>query len=202
MKKILVPLIIVLALSIVGCSNSNITTNAINIMSVSKAEKVAKYDYAAMLNRLIEKTLNNDELVTNKDDESKYEYKYDEKYLKSDVPLEKSLGGTRDRYKDFIEGISTFRTEDEEINKLHDNLIEVCLDIHTMINEAIELEKQNIELDKVEATNLDEIKTKNDKMMEAIEKCEILETMINNQIEQIDNIVDDISTLLGVEIKY
>jgi len=26
--------------------------------------------------------------------------------------------------------------------------------------------------------------------------------MINNQIEQIDNIVDDISTLLGVEIKY
>lgn len=168
MKKGLLLLLTILTLSIsVGCN---------------KAEKVVKSEYVSRMERLTHDTIRNTE-------------GYKEKYIDSEVVNEKYLGGKRDSYKDFADGLSTFRTEDEEINKLHDKLKEVSIDLDNIINEMIELEKEQTKLyDKSDSTE------KDDKRLEEIYKRQdTLEDMLKNQEEHIGNIGQEIFKKIGLE---
>ncbi|WP_170075931.1 hypothetical protein [Paraclostridium dentum] len=167
MKKILVALIMLLSLSLVGCS---------------KAEKVVNSEYVSRMERLTHDTIRNTEV-------------YNEKYLDSEVVNEKYLGGKRDSYKDFADGLSAFRTEDEEINKLHDKIRDVSLDLYNRINEKIQLEREQTKLySKSDLTDEEE------KRLKEIEKRQNeLEDMLKNQEEHIGNIGYEISKKIGVE---
>lgn len=167
MKKILVILILTLSFGLVGCS---------------KAEKVVNSEYVSRMERLTHDTIRNTEV-------------YNEKYLDSEVVNEKYLGGKRDSYKDFADGLSTFRTEDEEINKLHDNIREVSLDLYNRINEKIELEREQTKLySKSDLTDEEETRLK-----EIEKRQDALEDVLKNQEEHIGNIGYEISKKIGLE---
>ena len=193
-KKFLIGVMTLLpCLGLVGCTSSN---NKLNITPINKSEKVVKSEYVSRIKRLIESTISNDEIVLNEDEEAEKEDEYDKKYLESEVLEEKFNGGNRDRYKDFTEGLSTFRIEDEEINKLHDKLIEVSTDIYNMYNEKIELA---VEKDKMYAKDHKTSDADYKRIDEIDERDEILEDMIENQIEHTGNIGNEIFNTLGVE---
>ncbi len=168
MKKGLLLLITILVLSIsVGCN---------------KAEKVVKSEYVSRIERLTHDTIRNTEV-------------YNEKYLDSEVVNEKYLAGKRDSYKDFADGLATFRTEDEEINKLHYKIQEVSLDLYERINEKIELEREQTKLySKVDLTDKEEQRLK-----EIDKRQNTLEDILKNQEEHIGNIGYEISKKIGLE---
>lgn len=193
MKKILIGIVVLSVLSLVGCGNTE--SNNIELMSTDKAEVVVKSEYVSRVKRLAESTIGNDEIILDEEEKAEKEDEYDKKYLESKVLEEQFLGGDRDRYKDFTVGLSTFRTEDEEINKLHDKLIEVSLDVYNMLNENIELAIELDSLyDKEKMTETDA-----NRMDEIEDRQEILEDMIDNQIEHTGNIGKEIFNILGVE---
>lgn len=167
MKKILAILIFTLSFGLAGCS---------------KVEKVVNSEYVSRMESLTHDTIRNTEA-------------YDEKYFDSEVVNEKYLAGKRDSYKDFADGLSTFITEDEEINKLHNNLKEVSMDLYNIINEKIELEKEQVKL--YNKSNLTE---KEDNRLKEIEKRQdILEDMLGNQEGNIGNIGNEILKKIGFE---
>lgn len=169
----------ILCLGLIGCNDIN--KNGIDIMSSSKSEEVVKSEYASRFGRLIENTIKNDE--------------YDEPYIDSEVLEEQYNAGDRDRFKDFTEGLSTFRTKDEEINSLHDKLIEVSLDVYNMYNELISLA---FEMDNIYAgENISD--TQFDRIDEINERHDMLRGMIENQIEHVGNIGGDIVSILGLD---
>lgn len=174
-------LIIALSISLVGCSN---TSNKVNVMPANKVEEVVKSEYASRMERIIKSTIHN----YGEDNE------YDKRYLNSKNPDEQFYGADRDRYKDYIENISTFRTDDEGINKLHDKLIEVSLDVDNMLNERVELaiEEENLyakdKLTEAEDKRIDEIDERENK----------LEDLIDNQEEHVQNILDELAQTLGL----
>lgn len=180
MKKIL-GLVMLLSLSLVGCSNS---TNNINVMKANKAETVVKSEYVSRMKRAFEK---------------KTSIEYREKYLESQIIDELMYGGERDSYKDFIEDVSTFRTEDEDINKLHDKMIEVSLDLYNMYDEEINLgiEEENI-YNKSEELKRDITDDEDVKLDEIMERKDILKEMIDNQEEHLKNITEEIGNTLGL----
>ena len=180
MKKIL-GLVMLLSLSLVGCSNS---TNNINVMKANKAETVVKSEYVSRMKRAFEK---------------KTSIEYREKYLESQIIDELMYGGERDSYKDFIEDVSTFRTEDEDINKLHDKMIEVSLDLYNMYDEEINLgiEEENI-YNKSEELKRDITDDEDVKLDERMERKDILKEMIDNQEEHLKNITEEIGNTLGL----
>lgn len=182
MKKVLIGAMVLLSLGIAGCTNKG--QDAINVMSVNKAEKVVKSEYVSRLKRITSNT------VGNFSDGNEYSNRYSE----SDIFEEKIYGADRDRYKDYVENISTFRTEDEEINKLHDKLIEVSIDVYNMLDEKIKLGKeQNIIFEKENETDADEKRSD-----EIDERQDILEDMIENQQEHVENILSELSEVLGL----
>lgn len=194
MRKILIgAMTLVSCLGLVGCTSSD---NKINITPINKAEKVVKSEYVSRIKRLVDDTISNDEVVLNEDEEAEKEDEYDKKYLESEVLEEKFHGGDRDRYKEFTEGLSTFRTEDEEINKLHDKLIEVSTDIYNMYNEKIELA---VEKDKMYSKDHKTTDADYKRIDEIDERIDVLEDMIDNQTEHVGNIGNEIFTTLGVE---
>lgn len=170
-----------LSLSLVGCSNS---TNNINVMKANKAETVVKSEYVSRMKRAFEK---------------KTSIEYREKYLESQIIDELMYGGERDSYKDFIEDVSTFRTEDEDINKLHDKMIEVSLDLYNMYDEEINLgiEEENI-YNKSEELKRDITDDEDVKLDEIMERKDILKEMIDNQEEHLKNITEEIGNTLGL----
>ncbi len=170
MKKIL-GFVMLLSLSLVGCSNS---TNNINVMKANKAETVVKSEYVSRMKRAFEK---------------KTSIEYREKYLESQIIDELMYGGERDSYKDFIEDVSTFRTEDEDINKLHDKMIEVSLDLYNMYDEEINLgiEEEYI-YNKSEELKRDITDDEYAKLDEIMERKDVLKEMIDNQEEHLQNI--------------
>lgn len=195
MKKILIGLGLILSLGLVGCTESS--NDDINVMSVNEAEEVVKSEYASRLERIMENTIFNNEYISLDDeDRAKKEDEYDKKYVDCEVVDEQFYGGERDRYKDYTEGLSTFRTEDEEINKLHDKLIEVSLDVYNMLNEKIELA---IEYDGLMTKEDDATESDFNRMDEIDSRDDILADLIDNQIEHIENIGVEIFTVLGVK---
>lgn len=195
MKKIIISIMtLVSCLGLVGCTSSD---NELNITPLNKAEKVVKSEYVSRIKRLVNDTISNDEVVLNEDEEAEKEDKYDKKYLEAKIYEEQKYGGNRDRYKDFTEGLSTFRTDDEEINKLHDKLIEVSTDVYNMHNETIEL---GIEKETLSNKDVKSITEADDKRAdEVLERMKALEDMIDNQIEHVGNIGDEIFNTLGIE---
>ena len=180
MKKIL-GFVMLLSLSLVGCSNS---TNNINVMKANKAETVVKSEYVSRMKRAFEK---------------KTSIEYREKYLESQIIDELMYGGERDSYKDFIEDVSTFRTEDEDINKLHDKMIEVSLDLYNMYDEEINLgiEEEDI-YNKSEELKRDITDDEDAKLDEIMERKDVLKEMIDNQEEHLQNITEEIGKTLGL----
>ncbi len=178
MKKVLIGLMVILALGIVGCSSKD--SNAINVMSANKAEKVVKSEYASRLKWASENISNFEE--------------YHSKYSESKITEEIMYGAKRDRCKDYIEDISTFRTEDEEVNKLHDKLIETSLDVYNMLDEKIKLGQEwNTILEKDNETEADE-----KRIYEIDERQEMLSNMVENQEEHVENILLELGDVLGV----
>lgn len=194
-RKMLIGVIISLSCTaMIGCTSSK---NELNITSINKAEKVVKSEYVSRIKRLVENTLNNDVVILKDEVTTEKEDKYDQKYLESKIFEENFYGGDRDRYKDFTEGLSTFRTEDDEINKLHDKLIEVSTDIYNMYNETIEL---GIEKEALSNKDVKSITDTDEKRVdEVFERMDTLEDMIENQQEHVGNIGDEIFNTLGVE---
>lgn len=180
MKKILIGLVLILSLGLVGCSQSS--NGDINVMSVNKAEKVVKSEYASRMKRA------NEIFSFDKFEE------YHTKYSESNITEEIKYGANRDMYKEYVEVISTFRTEDEEVNKLHDKLIEISLDLYSMLDESIEL---GAEWNNILNSNQDRDITdkEEDRLNEIEEKNSILSDMIKNQEEHIDNILTELSNL-------
>lgn len=185
MKKVLIGAMVILSLGVVGCNSKD--TNTVNVMAVNKAEKVVKSEYISRLTRIGESTISNHEEGN----------EYDRKDSTSEVSDVQTYKPDRDRYKDYVENISTFRTEDEQINKLHDKLIETSLDVYNMSDEivAIILESERI-MDTNKKSDITEKEEK--KVMEIIEKKDILRTQIYNQKEHVENILTELGNVLGV----
>ena len=181
MKQKLLCIMVLLSLSLVGCSNS---TNDINVMKADKAETVVKSEYVSRMKRAVE---------------NKKSEEYKEKYSESEIIDELMYGGERDSYKDFIEDVSTFRTEDEDINKLHDKMIEVSLDLYNMYDEEINLgiEEEDI-YNKSEELKRDITDDEDAKLDEIMERKDVLKEMIDNQEEHLQNITEEIGNTLGL----
>lgn len=164
MKKILLGLILILSLGAIGCNNQN---KNIKLTNANNAEKVVKSEYSSRIQRLFKDTLSSDI------DENKY---------------------TKiDRYKDFTEKLSTFRTNDDEFNFLHDKMIEVSLDIYNMRSKAKDLyyKYENLK-DKDDETN--------EKKLEKLDKqIDELLLKVKNQEEHWDNIAKEMNKSLEIE---
>lgn len=102
MKRTLVGVIFVLMIGLVGCNQSTQKSN-LNIMSSNEAEKVIETEYISRMKRSLKSTL--------------YDYeengKYYSMYKDKEICDEVIYGRDKERYKYFIEDISTFRTENE-----------------------------------------------------------------------------------------
>ncbi|MEG2056810.1 MAG: hypothetical protein RRZ84_02730 [Romboutsia sp.] len=182
MKKAIIGAIVILSLGMFGCSKGE--SNDINVMAVNKAEKVVKSEYVSRLKKTGESTAGNYEEGN----------EYNSRYADSEIHEERIYGADRDRYKDYVESISTFRTEDEEINKLHDKLIETSLDVYNMLDEIVSISIEHKEImDKGDWTDNDE-----KRMGEIEEKQVVLEDMIENQQEHVENILGELGNILGV----
>lgn len=190
-KKILnLSFFIICLILTVGCTNSS-SQNNLSLTPLDKAEVVVKSEYVSRIKRLLEATIRNDVYVSlNANDRAEKEDDYDKVYLESTVLEEQFFGGDRDRFKDFVIGLSTFRTSDEEINNLHDKLIEVSLDVYSMLDENIELG--------IEAEGLDIFEEK-ERLDVIDERQDALEDMIDNQREHAGNILTEVFDILGVD---
>ena len=173
MKNILL-LVLVSMFGLVGCSSS-IDGNNINLISSQKAEVVVKSEYVSRLTRLCESTI-----YLSYDEEKE---QYISKYYESKVLQEKHYGGDRDIYKDLTEGLSAFRTKDDDINKLHYKLIEVSLDIYNLYKEYIDLGYElNGMYERLMDRKVKDFTDEEHEICEEIdERLDIIETMIENQ---------------------
>lgn len=174
---------------IVGCSNSA-SKDDISLTPSDKAEVVVKSEYVSRLTRLSDETL-----TMGYDEKTE---KYDKKYENSKGLKEKFHGGDRDMYKDFTEGLSTFRTKDDELNELHDKLIEVSLDVYDLYKELIDLdyEKDNMYDDLESRKVKDFTDDEHEKMDEIYDRMDIVETMIENQEEHVENILSEMNDFI------
>lgn len=177
MKKIIIGITVILALGLVGCSeekSSNDTKNNIKTMSTSKAEKLDKLEYAIKWKSL------QDDIFAN--------YEYNERYSDSKVSEERLSGGDRDMYKDLANVLSTFRSEDEGINQLHDKMIELSTDVSNMINERIDIVREAEKID-----------PKGNMPEKEGQRYSVLGDMSSNQKEQINYIRKEIAGILGID---
>lgn len=185
MKKIIIGITVILALGLVGCSEekgSNDAKNDIKTMSTSKAEKLDKLEYASRFKKLSDDNFTGTE--------------HEEKYSDSKLEVEKESGADRDIYKNLAEGLSTFKSEDEGINQLHDKVIELSTDVYTMANERIELGREG---EKLKSKEGDLTEKEKHRLDEITDKISLLQDMIDNQKEQVSYIGKEIGGILGID---
>lgn len=181
MKKIIIGITVILALGLVGCAGEEKSSNDTKLMSASKAEKVDKLEYASRFKKLSDDNFRGNE--------------HEEKYSDSKLEVEKESGADRDIYKNLAEGLSTFRSEDEGINMLHDKTIEFSTDVYNMANERIELGREGEKLKSKEGNLTEKEKQRLD---EINDKIYLLKDMIDNQKKQLSYIGEEIAGTLGI----
>lgn len=175
MKKLIIGAIVILSLGIVGCED--------------KQEKVILSEYKDRLERVYNETIKGNytkKYLGEKEDE------YADRYKDSTNAAEMSGNGAiRDRYKDFVEDISTYGVEDEEINKLHNKLIEVSANVYDLYSEYIESSDKLGTMEEVDNPNYDNMDNISENMSETIKKARNQEEHVINLLEEIGNKLAD-----------
>lgn len=175
MKKILIVTLITI-LSLTGCSSKE--TSSIEITSSKKAEIIENVDYVEQMRFVLEETIGNDSYSSDGPNN-----KYDNKYVDSEVYEEVRYGGDRDRIADYVKGISKFRTKDESINELHDELISISIELHDLYESMIDLGYEEAE-----------------DILEHFDKKDTVEEIIESKDEEMGYILEDISVLVGADL--
>ncbi|MDB8802751.1 hypothetical protein PN294_11160 [Romboutsia sp. 1001216sp1] len=177
MKKVLLGAIVLLALGVVGCSSGE------------KQEKVIISEYKDRLERAYNKTIKGNYTKTylgEKEDE------YADRYKDSENIAEMSGNGAiRDRYKDFVEDISTYGVEDMEINSLHNKLIEVSTNVYDLYAEYIESSGKLGDMEEVDNPDYDSMNNIAETMTETIEEARNQEKHVVNLLKEIEIKLDD-----------
>lgn len=188
-KKILLILMIsILGFGVVGCSDSN-KKEKLNITPKENAEEVVCTEYITRLGKVVQDTIYNYE-EDNKYD--KYEKEYEKEHSSKDDynSNEYIYGDNKERYKDLIEGITKFKPDDENIDKLHDKIIEVSSDIYNKYTDIINIGLKENEINKKEKLSKEEEQQLDDLVKQ--------QDSLVDEIEQQENHLKNIST----EITY
>lgn len=167
-------LVLVSIISLTGCSKE---TSSIEITHSKKAEVIENVDYVERMKLVLEETVGNDS------NRSTGGNKYDAKYINSEVYEEAWYGGDRDRIADYVKGISKFRTQDESINELHDELISTSIELHDLYESMIDLGYEEAE-----------------DILEHFDKKDTVEEMIESKSQEMVYILEDISVSVGVDL--
>lgn len=135
MKKILISFLLIIPLVLTGCSsyNSNISKGKESL----KVEVLSKDKYLNKLNELLNETILPPYYLSTNPQEfqgDKYTKKY-EKYKNYDVEKQNNLAD-RDRYKDFLENITKFKPNDDDMNRFHNRIIKYAVSIRFALEEA------------------------------------------------------------------
>ncbi|WP_304341029.1 hypothetical protein [Metaclostridioides mangenotii] len=199
MKKVLLVFAVIISLGLVACSNGNIgnntnnkqdinkekTTKIVNGVEVTltdKAKKIENYEYVDEFQNLFNKLYK----------------KYGEKVHHPDRDSIEYYKASKAQHKEFVESLSKFRTNDENVNKYHDQLIEIFSNRVKINGDMIKLiEEKNKLKDKDSITDDDQ---KNiDKFSNQIE---VLKKMIENSGVKNTECIEKLEDALGATFDF
>ncbi len=189
----------IISLGLVACSNGNIGNNAnkkqdankekttkivngVEVTLTDKAKKIENYEYVDEFQNIFNKLYK----------------KYGEKVHHSDRDSIEYYKASKAQHKEFVGSLSKFRTNDENVNKYHDELIEIFLNRVKLNGDMIKLiEEKNKLKDKDSITDDDQ---KNiDKFSNQIE---VLKEMIENSGVKNTECIEKLENALGATFDF
>lgn len=187
-RLLLIGIVSLLGFGVVGCSDNKEEKEKLNITPKENAEEVVCTEYITRLGKVVQDTIYNYE-ENNKYD--KYENSYEKEHSSKDDynSNEYIYGDNKERYKDLIEEITKFKPDDENIDKLHDKIIEVSRDIYNKYIEIINIGLEENKINKKETLS----KEDEEKLDKLEEQQDVLEDEIENQEKHLENISTEIT---------
>lgn len=199
MRKVLIVFIVIFSLGLVACSNGNIgnntnkkqdankekTTKMVNGVEVTltdKAKKIENYEYVDEFQNLFNKLYK----------------KYGEKVHHPDRDSIEYYKASKAQHKEFVESLSKFRTNDENVNKYHDELIEIFLNRVKLNGDMIKLIEERYKL-----KEKDSITDDDQKMIDRFRnQIEVLKEMIENSGVKNTECIEKLEDALGVTFDF
>ncbi|WP_024621581.1 hypothetical protein [Metaclostridioides mangenotii] len=199
MKKVLLVFAVIISLGLVACSNGNIGNNANNKQDINKekttkivngvevtltdkAKKIENYEYVDEFQNLFNKLYK----------------KYGEKVHHPDRDSIEYYKASKAQHKELVESLSKFRTNDENVNKYHDQLIDIFSNRVKLNGDMIKLIEEKNKLK--EKDNITDDDQKNiDKFSNQIE---VLKKMIENSGVKNTKCIERLEEVLGVTFEF
>jgi len=176
MKRVIIALVLALSLSMVACTKTNTAKNEDNKNAETKVEKKTKTVNGVEVT-LTEKA----QEISTVDYVDKFQNIFNELYKKygdkvhnPDKDSLEYYEASKSQHKELVEQLSKYRTDDDSVNKSHDELIDLLLKRVKLNNDMIDLmNKESDDKDKkieilkemIESNN-----TKIDKAIKALKK--------------------------------
>jgi hypothetical protein len=185
MKRVIIALVLTLSLSMVACTKNNTaknednkkaeanaetkvekktkTVNGVEVTLTEKAQEISTVDYVDKFQNIF------NELYK----------KYGDKVHNPDKDSLEYYEASKSQHKELVEQLSKYRTDDDSVNKSHDELIDLLLKRVKLNNDMIDLmNKESDDKDK---------------------KIEILKEMIESNNTKIEKAIKDLEDVLGVK---